>query len=113
MLSMDRPGVCSLMHSLAFNENFPERGILCTESERPREFRKVNPFNLLFLDETNCRLYDAPHYAWAHAAKHAVLKRPKGQSPTFNVIATMGLVQDPHSEESQMILHYVVVPPPP
>lgn len=69
---------------------------------------QLNPYDLLFMDETNCRLYDQQHYAWTRANKRAILFRPKGQSPTFNVIATMGIDKD---SPGQMFLHYVIVPP--
>jgi hypothetical protein len=68
----------------------------------------LNPYKLLFMDETNCRLFDQQHYAWARGHKRSVLLKPKGQSPTFNVIATMGMDRD---SPGRMLLHYVIIPP--
>ncbi len=67
---------------------------------------QLNPYNLLFMDETNCRLYDQQHYAWATANNRPLLLQPKGQSMTFNIIATIGIMED-----DQLMLHYVIVPP--
>jgi len=69
---------------------------------------QLNPYNLLFMDESNFRLYDQQHYVWTQAQKRGVLLRPKGISPTFNVIATIGVEND---TPGGMFVHYIVIPP--
>lgn len=69
---------------------------------------QLNPYNLMFMDESNLRLYDQQHHAWSHAHRRAMLLRPKGMSPTFNVIATIGVEDD---TPGGMFVHYVIIPP--
>jgi len=69
---------------------------------------QLNPYNLLFMDESNFRLFDQQHHAWALSNRRAMLLRPKGMSPTFNVIATIG-IED--ATPGGAFIHYVVIPP--
>ena len=69
---------------------------------------QLNPYNLFFMDESNFRLYDQQHHVWAHAHQRGYLLRPKGVSPTFNVIATIGVEKD---SPGGMFMHYVIIPP--
>jgi transposase len=38
---------------------------------------QLNPYHLLFMDETNFRLYDQQHHAWVRSHKRAVNRQPK------------------------------------
>ena len=69
---------------------------------------QLNPYHLFFMDESNFRLYDQQHHVWAHAHQRGYLLRPKGMSPTFNVIATIGVEKD---SPGGMFVHYVIIPP--
>ena len=69
---------------------------------------QLNPYNLMFMDESNLRLFDQQHHVWSQAHRRGILLRPKGMSPTFNVIATIGVEND---TPGGMFIHYVVIPP--
>ena len=69
---------------------------------------QLSPRNLIFMDETNTRAFDQAHYAWGRKHQRKLLFRPKGMSPTFNVIACIGVEED---TPGQMFLHYIIVPP--
>ena len=69
---------------------------------------QLNPLHLMFMDETNSRAFDQAHYAWGRKHQRTFLFRPKGMSPTFNVIACIGVEED---TPGQMFLHYIIVPP--
>ena len=69
---------------------------------------QLNPYNLMFMDESNLRLFDQQHHVWSQAHRRGMLLRPKGMSPTFNVIATIGVEND---TPGGMFIHYVVIPP--
>ena len=60
------------------------------------------------MDETNGRAFDQAHYAWGRKHERTFLFRPKGMSPTFNIIACIGVEED---TPGQMFLHYIIVPP--
>ena len=61
-----------------------------------------DPRNLLFMDESNFRLNEQQARGWGVAGQPARIYKPKGQSPTYNVMATIG---------SGGILHYVILKP--
>jgi len=69
---------------------------------------QLNPFHLIFMDETNGRAFDQAHYAWGRRHERTFLFRPKGMSPTFNIIACIGVEED---TPGQMFLHYIIIPP--
>ena len=69
---------------------------------------QLNPLHLIFMDETNGRAFDQAHYAWGRKHERTFLFRPKGMSPTFNIIACIGVEED---TPGQMFLHYIIVPP--
>lgn len=69
---------------------------------------QLNPLNLIFMDETNSRAFDQAHYAWGRKHRRTLLFRPKGMSPTFNVMACIGVEED---TPGKMFLHYIIVPP--
>ncbi len=69
---------------------------------------QLNPYKLWFMDESNFRMFDQQHHAWTLSNRRAMLLRPKGMSPTFNVIATIG-IED--ATPGGAFIHYVVIPP--
>jgi transposase len=94
--------------------NIEEGDLIAAERRAFRFIQKqgtdgqLNTANLMFMDETNSRALDQAHYAWGRNNQRKLLFRPKGMSPTFNIIACIGVEAD---TPGQMFLHYIIVPP--
>jgi hypothetical protein len=94
--------------------NIEEADLITAERQAFRFVQKqglagqLNPLHLIFMDEANERASDQAHYAWGRKYERTFLFRPKGMSPTFNIIACIGVEED---TPGQMFLHYIIVPP--
>jgi len=94
--------------------NVEEADLIAAERQAFRFVQKqgldgqLNPLHLIFMDETNERAFDQAHHAWGRKHERTFLFRPKGMSPTFNIIACIGVEED---TPGQMFLHYIIVPP--
>lgn len=94
--------------------NLEEGDLIAAERRAFRFIQKqgtdgqLNPADLIFMDKTNSRAFDQAHYAWGRKNQRTLLFRPKGMSPTFNIIACIGVEED---TPGQMFLHYIIVPP--
>ena len=72
-----------------------------------------DPRRLLFMDESNFRLNEQQGRGWGVAGRGARIFRPKGQSPTYNVMATIGaggflhyVVHKPERAERELAVRY-------
>ncbi len=104
------PAAVALVHAASTEE----ADLIAAERKAFRFIQKqgldgqLNPLHLIFMDETNGRAFDQAHYAWGRKNQRTFLFRPKGMSPTFNIIACIGVEED---TPGQMFLHYIIVPP--
>ena len=81
--------------------------LIALERKLFKEAQRVDPVlkrpgKLLFMDESNFRLNEQQARGWAVAGRGARVFRPKGQSPTYNVMATIG---------AGGFLHYIIHKP--
>ena len=91
------PGPARNAEASARMMNIEEAYLIAAERKAFRFVQKqgfdgqLDPRHLIFMDETNGRAFDQAHYAWGRKHERTFLFRPKGMSPTFNVIACIGV----------------------